>query len=81
MKKKQVQRLVAFSVATMMALQGLSVNASGPVPVRTDSNTQMSSDKEVVYVNTYDTSKRVHDFDANWKFYLGDAESISSLAS
>lgn len=65
MKKKQVQRLVAFSVATMMALQGLSVNASGPVPVRTDSNTQMSSDKEVVYVNTYDTSKRVHDFDAN----------------
>ncbi len=69
MKKKQVQRLAAFSVATMMALQGLSVSASGPVQVRTDSNTQMSSDKEVVYVNTYDSSKRVHDFDANWKFY------------
>ena len=79
MKKKQVQRLVAFSVATMMALQGLSVNASGPVPVRTDSNTQMSSDKEVVYVNTYDTSKRVHDFDANWKFYLGDAEGAEQV--
>ena len=79
MKKKQVQRLVAFSVATMMALQGLSVNASGPVTVRTDSNTQMSSDKEVVYVNTYDTSKRVHDFDANWKFYLGDAEGAEQV--
>ena len=50
MKKKQVQRLVAFSLATMMTLQGLSVNASGQVQVRTDSNTQMSSDKEVVYV-------------------------------
>lgn len=74
MKKKQVQRLAAFSMATMMALQGFPVNASGQVQVRTDSDTQMSSDKEVVYVNTYDTSKRVHDFDANWKFYLGDAE-------
>lgn len=74
MKKKQVQRLAAFSMATMMALQGFPVNASGEVQVRTDSDTQMSSDKEVVYVNTYDTSKRVHDFDANWKFYLGDAE-------
>ena len=68
MKKKQVQRLVAFSLATMMTLQGLSVNASGQVQVRTDSNTQMSSDKEVVYVNTYDTSKRVHDFDATGSF-------------
>ena len=46
MKKKQVQRLVAFSLATMMTLQGLSVNASGQVQVRTDSNTQMSSDKK-----------------------------------
>lgn len=79
MKKKQVQRLAAFSVATMMALQGLSVSASGPVQVRTDSNTQMSSDKEVVYVNTYDASKRVHDFDANWKFYLGDANGAEGI--
>ena len=79
MKKKQVQRLVAFSLATMMTLQGLSVNASGQVQVRTDSNTQMSSDKEVVYVNTYDTSKRVHDFDANWKFYLGDADGAEAV--
>ena len=60
MKKKQVQRLVAFSLATMMTLQGLSVNASGQVQVRTDSNTQMSSDKEVVYVNTYDTTAGFH---------------------
>ena len=79
MKKKQVQRLVAFSLATMMTLQGLSVNASGQVQVRTDSNTKMSSDKEVVYVNTYDTSKRVHDFDANWKFYLGDADGAEAV--
>ena len=48
MKKKQVQRLAAFSMATMMALQGFPVNASGQVQVRTDSDTQMSSDKEVV---------------------------------
>ena len=79
MKKKKVQRFAAFSVATMMALQGFPVNASGEVRVRTDSNTQMSSDKEVVYVNTYDTSKRVHDFDANWKFYLGDADGAEDV--
>ena len=34
----------------------------------------MSSDKEVVYVNTVNNAtERTQNFDANWKFYLGDA--------
>ncbi len=33
----------------------------------------MSSEKEVVYVNNYDTTEREQNFDDNWKFYLGDA--------
>ena len=35
--------------------------------------TQMSSDKEVVYVNSYGGGVREQNFDSNWKFYLGDA--------
>lgn len=42
--------------------------------VRSQSSTQMSSEPELVYINTVsDSSVRTQNFNENWKFYLGDA--------
>lgn len=42
--------------------------------VRSMSSTQMSSEPELVYINTVgDSAARVQNFNQNWKFYLGDA--------
>lgn len=41
---------------------------------RSQSSTQMSSEPELVYINTLgDPSVRSQNFNENWKFYLGDA--------
>lgn len=61
------------AVLTMSCFSPLAT-ANASVDVRTQSQTQMSSDKEVVYVNTVNNAtERTQNFDANWKFYLGDA--------
>lgn len=61
------------AVLTMSCFSPLAT-ANASVEVRTQSQTQMSSDKEVVYVNTVNNAtERTQNFDANWKFYLGDA--------
>lgn len=60
-------------VLMMSSLGNMSVVSAKEIRVQSDSNAQMSSDPEVVYVNTYDASKREQNFDSNWKFYLGDA--------
>lgn len=81
MKRKSLKRIAAVALAVAMTAQSTGSWAAvqaQDVQVRTQSETQMSSDKEVVYVNTYDTTKREHDFDANWKFYLGDASGAES---
>lgn len=42
--------------------------------VRSQSSTQMSSEPELVYINSVgDPSVRVQNFNEGWKFYLGDA--------
>ncbi len=41
--------------------------------------TQMSSDKEVVYVNNYGASEREQNFDSSWKFYLGQADGAENV--
>ena len=49
-----------------------TVFAAGPVvKVGTDSDVQMSSDPEAVYVNSYSGTERSENFNDNWKFYLG----------
>ena len=61
------------AVLTMSCFSPLAT-ANASIDVRTQSQTQMSSDKEVVYVNTVNNAtERTQNFDANWKFYLGDA--------
>ncbi len=69
MQSKKLKRIGAILLAAAMTLQcagSFTANAA-------DANTQMSSEKEVVYVDTYNGTERKQNFDANWKFYLGDA--------
>lgn len=78
MKKKKIARVSATVLATVMALTGIGLTsfaANGlQVKVQSDSQTQMSSELEVVYANNYNnTNIRTQNFDDNWKFYLGDA--------
>ena len=79
MKKRKVSSIGAVAMATMLAVQGMGLPsavfaAEKPAVMRSDSNTQMSSEKETVYVNQYGSVKeRSQNFDSNWRFYLGDA--------
>ena len=63
--KKMGAALMA-AVLTMSSFGGMSTVSAAAV-------TQMSSEKEVVYVNSYGDTAREQNFDSNWKFYLGDA--------
>ena len=85
MRRQFLRRLGAALMASVLILQSFgnlsAVEAAEEIQVRTQSQTQMSSEKEVVYVNTYsDPTKREQSFNSNWKFYLGDASGAESAA-
>ena len=69
MQNKKFKRIGAVILAAAMILQSFG----GMAGVSAAESTQMSSEKEVVYANVYSDAVREQDFDANWKFYLGDA--------
>ena len=69
MKRNTLKRLGAAFLAAAMVLQSFG----GMAGVSAAENTQMSSEKEVVYANVYSDAVREQDFDSNWKFFLGDA--------
>lgn len=78
MKKKNLKRkrtaVIAATLAAGMLIPSVAFAAGPVVKVATDSSVQMSSDPEVVYINKYTGTTRSENFNANWKFYLGDAE-------
>lgn len=69
-----------FLLGAPSALAVRGEEGSDPVPAEEDVGTQMSSPKEYVSINLYGTEKREHDFNANWKFYLGDASGAQEPA-
>ena len=77
--KKRYLSIGAVLMSLSLILQGAgsitSLQAADKqIKVRSQSQTQMSSEPEVVYVNSYnDTTVRTQNFDTNWKFYLGEA--------
>ena len=79
MKKRKISRIGAVAMATVLTVQGMGIPtavlaADKPVVMSSDSNTQMSSEKETVYVNQYGSkTERSQNFDDNWRFYFGDA--------
>lgn len=64
---------IAAALAAGMFVPSMAFAAGPTVKVGTDSDIQMSSDPEVVYVNNYAGTTRSEKFNDNWKFYLGDA--------
>ena len=64
MKRNTLKRLGAAFLAAAMVLQSFG----GMAGVSAAENTQMSSEKEVVYANVYSDAVREQDFDSNWKF-------------
>ena len=76
MKKRNLRGVGAMAMAAVLTLGMVpgTVYAAGPqVRVASDSDVQMSSDPEAVYVNSYSGTERSENFNDNWKFYLGDA--------
>lgn len=84
MKRKSFSRIGAAALAAMLAIQGAIIPVSAfkgrPVTVNTDSQTQMSSDPEVIYLNSFgSSSERSRNFDDNWKFYYGEAADAQAV--
>ena len=71
--KRKGTAFIAVALAAGMLVPSLAFAAGPTVKVGTDSDVQMSSDPEVVYVNNYAGTTRSENFNDNWKFYLGDA--------
>ena len=84
MKKYNLKRkgmaAAALTLAFGMLVPSVSFAAGTPVNVLSGTESQMSSDKEVVYVNNYSAAKRDVNFNDNWKFYLGDASGAEEPA-
>ena len=86
MGRKSFARTVAVVAALAMAVQGMGIVDPAfandeQIKVRTNSQTQMSSEREVVYVSTYgQKSERSENFDSSWKFNLGDASGAEAVA-
>ena len=80
--RKRYVRAGAACLAALLTVQGktLPVEADEEVKVRSNSQTQMSSDPEAVYVSNYgkSTDQRTIYFDCNWKFNLGDVENAQT---
>ena len=58
MKKRKISRIGAVAMATVLTVQGMGIPtavlaADKPAVMSSDSDTQMSSEKENVYVNQY----------------------------
>lgn len=82
--RKRYVRAGAACLAALLTVQGMTlpVAAGEEVKVRSNSQTQMSSDPEAVYVSNYgkSTDQRTINFDSNWKFNLGDVENAQTAA-
>ena len=74
MRKRRVRAASALLCAAVTATS-LPLNASGferVFRVASESETQMSSEPETVFANSYGGAVRSQNFDDNWKFNLGD---------
>lgn len=75
--KKSSKRMLPALLSLAMAATSLPMNVPGMPGGRVVSNgegdTQMVSEKTLVYVSSYDGTERSQDFNENWKFFLGDA--------
>ncbi len=74
MGKNNFKRLTAAMLAAMMTVTSFGDLSIFAYELRAKASTQIESDKEVVYVNSYDGANREENFDSNWKFFMGSAD-------
>lgn len=75
--KKTTRRVVPALLSLAMTVTSVPGAAFGAPLVTVFSldgeDTQMVSDPETVFINSYDGAVRSQDFNSNWKFFLGEA--------
>ena len=84
MRKQRLARIGAATLAAVLSVQGMGFTSTvyakeGPIRVKADSQSQMSSEPERVAVKDYGSnSARSQNFDSDWKFNLGDVSNAQS---
>lgn len=84
--KKSNRRIASALLSMVVAATSLPMNVLGMPMVRLTQDesgggdTQMVSDKTLVYVSTYDGTVRSQNFNENWKFLLGDAGNAQEIS-
>lgn len=81
--KKKMRQAVPAILSVAMAVTSVPA-AAFAAPAITflsegESDTQMVSDPETVYVNSFSSSERTQNFNDNWRFYLGEAEGAEGV--
>jgi len=72
-KRKSLAAVLTMALLIQGATANLTVNKTYAEEVRSESVTQMSTEKEVVNLTSFSRqSKRTEDFNDGWKFYLGE---------
>ena len=75
---KGFQRAAAFLLAGVLSFGGGSTayaeDLPAALPAEATGETQIASEPEIVYINSYDDRLRTHAFNDGWKFYLGEAD-------
>ena len=81
-KFNKTSRFSAGVMAALLTVQPFMAPAVYALDtnVRSESENQMTSEPEAVYVNTVTNAERDINFDANWKFNLGDASGAQDAA-
>ena len=80
-KRKSLVAALAVSLLIQGVTGNVALNKAYAEQVRSESVTQMSSEKEVVNLTSFSKkSKRTENFNDGWKFYLGDAGKAEGLS-
>ena len=80
-KRKSLVAALALSLLIQGVAGNVAVDKAYAEQVRSQSVTQMSSEKEVVNLTSFSKkSKRTENFNEDWKFYLGDASNAENLS-
>lgn len=80
-KRKSLVAVLAVSLLIQGVTGNVALNKAYAEQVRSESVTQMSSEKEVVNLTSFSKkSKRTENFNDGWKFYLGDAGKAEGLS-
>ncbi len=76
--KKVGSAVLAAALAGNMLLPVVSYAQGGIVQLHKGTTTQTNTAPELVFLNNYNGTKRTENFNNNWKFYLGDADSAQT---